>query len=213
MRQPRASSEGRARPGEGAREAPRGWPDPLAQADACSPPAFTPLPFLLLPGALGCAHRPAEATGGMSPRKGGASQDSGCAPPSCRPVTEAWGGGPPGCPPPVPPAHAPQGGPPPRPRPSESWPRTRPLCLGSRRVCEAHRTRKITESLDPPPPSPASASPPRAPVHHLPKDPFVRQQSPRSTQGCPPIHPRPLSPESFSDNRARLKVQATTSQC
>lgn len=118
MRQPRASSEGRARPGEGAREAPRRWPDPLAQVDACSPPAFTPLPFLLLPGALGCAHRPAEATGGMSPRKGGASQDSGCSPPSCRRVTEAWGGGPPGCPPPVPPARAPQGGRPPRPRPS-----------------------------------------------------------------------------------------------
>ena len=101
-----------------------------------------------------------------------------------------------GDPQPVPPARAPQGGPPLRPRPSESWPRTRPLCLGSRRVCGAHRTRKITESLDPPPPSPASASPPWAPVHHFPKDPFVRLQSPRSTRGCPPIHHHPPAPRS-----------------
>lgn len=44
MRPPRASSEGRARPGEGARGAPRGWPDPLEPARPPPSPSSLPPP-------------------------------------------------------------------------------------------------------------------------------------------------------------------------
>lgn len=221
MRQPRASSEGRALPGEGAREAPRGWPDPLAQVDACSPPAFTPLPFLLLPGALGCAHRPAEATGGMSPRKGGASQDSGVLPAFLPAGYGGLGRGPPGVPPTRSSSSRPAGW------PAAEAPTLDPRSPGRGRgrfvwaqgaSAKPTEPRKITDHRSPR----ASTPHPEAQPQPLPlgrrfttslKTPLSVSKAPGLPRDAHPFTPAPSPPESFSDNRARLKVQATPSQC
>ena len=151
----------------------------------------------------------------MSPRKGGASQDSGWAPPSRRRVTEAWGGGPSGeTPNPFRPL-APR-------RVARRWgPDPRSPGRGRGRFVWAQGA-----SAEPTEPgrSPRASTPhPQAQPQPLPlgRRFTTSQKTPLSVCKAPGLpgdaHPFTTTPpppaESFSDNRARLKVQATPSQC
>lgn len=181
---------------EGAREAPQAWPDPLAQADACSPPALLPLPPP--PGRPGlrppARQRPQEA----SPRKGSIPGTRGAAYPAGRLRRPGR------APPPVPPAHArrvARRGPDPR-----VWPRTAALAglkarLRSPPNPEDHREPR------PPTPKPSLSLSPSGASSPPPKRPLCPSAKPPRICRMPTHSPPPLSPESFSDNRARLKVQ------